>query len=216
MLKLYSYFRSSAAYRVRIALEIKGLEWRSVPVNLLKLEHISSGYRKINPQALVPTLLVDQQVLSQSLAIIEWLEERFPAPTLLPPDPLVRAQVRALAYQIAADIHPLNNLRVLSYLKLEFQIGEAQKNQWYKHWIAEGFAALERTLVLAGCEGRVCFGDKPTLADICLVPQVYNARRFDCDLTQYPLISSVWQYCTALPAFEKASPELQPDGQELE
>jgi maleylpyruvate isomerase len=212
MLKLYSYCRSSAAYRVRIALEIKGLEWQSIPVNLLKSEQVSDEYRKINPQALVPTLLIDQQLLSQSLAIIEWLEERFPTPALLPFEPLVKAQVRALAYQIAIDIHPLNNLRVLSYLRSEFGIDETHKNQWYRHWIEEGFTALERTLVLAACNGRFCLGNKPTLADICLVPQVYNARRFNCDLTEYPLILSVWNHCASLPAFENASPEFQVDG----
>lgn len=211
MLRLYSYYRSSAAYRVRIALQLKGLDWNYVPVNLLKGEQHSGGYRAVNPQALVPAIEVDGHALTQSLAIIEWLEERYPNPPLLPPEPLLRARVRALAYQVAMDIHPLNNLRVVNYLKEQMNLDESQKLQWYRHWIAEGFQAVEQSLRRAGCDGCFCLGETATLADICLVPQVYNALRFDCDLSSYPLIHSVWEHCSSLAPFQRAAPESQPD-----
>ncbi len=211
MMKLYGYFRSSAAYRVRIALELKKLDWESIPVNLLHAEQQSEAFRDINPQGLVPALEYDGQVISQSLAIMEWLDETFPSVSLLPSDPLVKAQVRALAYQIAIEVHPLNNLRVLKYLQSELNVEESQKLQWYQHWVEQGFGAFERSLLQYGSNGQFCIGDRPTLADICLIPQVYNAKRFNCDLSPYPMILSVSNHCSSLAPFIIAAPESQAD-----
>ncbi|MEI2417317.1 maleylacetoacetate isomerase [Orrella sp. JC864] len=214
-MQLYSYFRSSAAYRVRIALNLKGLSYETVPVHLLKEggQQLQAGYTALNPNALVPTLMDGGLVLHQSLAIIEYLEELHPEPALLPPDPASRARVRALAQTIACDIHPLNNLRVLKYLKRGMGLGEEAKNEWYRHWIEVGMTALEAMLAQSPGTGRYCHGDAPGLADICLVPQVANARRFDCSLAQMPTIVRIDAACRELPAFQEAAPERQPDAE---
>jgi maleylacetoacetate isomerase len=215
MLTLYTYFRSSAAYRVRIALNLKGLAYEPRFVHLLKGEQRLPEYRALNPQARVPTLVDDGQALTQSLAIIEYLEETHPEPPLLPRNPWDRAQVRALAQIIACDIHPLNNLRVLDYLKNTFGHDEAARTTWIRHWIAEGFEAFEAHLARHATRhekgGRFCFGATPTLADICLVPQAFNARRFGCDLAAFPRIRAIEEHCLSLPAFRDAAPDRQPD-----
>ncbi|MDR0458112.1 MAG: maleylacetoacetate isomerase [Burkholderiaceae bacterium] len=211
-MKLYSYFRSSAAYRVRIALGLKGLPFDYAPVHLVKKEQQAPGYRKLNPDALVPTLVDDAgHALTPSLAIIEWLEETRPEPLLLPRAPLERAWVRSLALQIACDIHPLNNLRVLRFLVKEMGLAEAQKLAWQRHWVESGFAALEQRLAGDPHTGAFCFGDAPTLADVTLVPQMYNARRLDIDLTRYPTLMRIDAQATRHPAFSAAAPEKQPD-----
>lgn len=212
MTTLYGYFRSSAAYRVRIALNLKGLDYDQVPVNLVKGEQSSGDHLARNPQGLVPSLAIDDSLaLNQSLAICEYLDEVYPEPALLPANALERAQVRSLAQLVACEVHPLNNLRVLKYLVSQLGVDEAAKLAWYHHWIAEGFTALEATLSAAPRTGDFCHGDTPTLADICLVPQVYNAERFECDLSAYPTIQRIVANCRSLPAFEKAAPEAQPD-----
>jgi len=208
--KLYSYFRSSAAYRVRIALNLKGLRYGYVPVNLLAKEQKSTGYLARNPQGLVPALeLEDGVLLAQSLAILEWLEETHPEPPLLPADPLARARVRAIAALIACDVHPINNIAVLDYLRGELHADEAQVRHWYHTWVARGFDAIEATL--AGRDDPCCFGRAPSLADVCLVPQVYNARRFEVPLDDYPRIAAVAAHCESLDAFAAAAPNRQPD-----
>lgn len=214
-MQLYSYFRSSAAYRVRIALNLKGLPYETVPVHLLKDggQQLAPAYRKLNPSALVPTLVDGDLALGQSLAIIEYLEETHPQPPLLPSDPAGRARVRAIAQGIACDLHPLNNLRVLKYLKHEMKVEEEVKNAWYRHWVQVGLDSLEAMLADSPQTGRFCHGDAPTLADLCLVPQLYNARRFDCDLSGVPTLARIDEACRALPAFEAAAPEKQPDAQ---
>lgn len=210
-LQLYTYFRSSAAYRVRIALALKALSWEAIPINLLTGEQRQAGYRQLNPQGLVPALAVDGQLINQSLAIIEYLEEAYPSPSLFAADPLLRAQQRSLAYQIAMDIHPLNNLRVLHYLKKQLTVDEEAKLQWYQHWIGEGFAALEQSLELLPRSGLFCLGENPSLADVCLLPQYVNGQRFNCDMTNYPIISAIAEHCAGLAAFQKAAPEAQSD-----
>lgn len=218
MLTLYSYWRSSAAYRVRIALNLKGLAYRQVPVHLVKdggQQH-AAEYRALNPQELVP-LLVDagsgagEVRIAQSLAILEYLEEVFPVPALLPADPVQRAQVRALALHIACDIHPLNNLRVLQYLGGQLGASDEAKNAWYRHWVDTGLAAVEEGL--AAFAGRLSLGERPGYLEACLIPQVYNARRFDCDLTAYPRILEMVARCESLEAFRNAAPQVQPDAQ---
>jgi len=217
MLQLHSYFRSSAAYRVRIALNLKGLAWETMPVHLLKGggEQFTPAFRATNPQALVPALrLPDEEgggVLTQSLAIIEYLDEIHGGAPLLPGSALGRARVRALAQAIACDLHPLNNLRVLRYLKHELGVDEAQKNAWYAHWVALGLGAVEQMLAGSPDTGRFCHGEAPGLADCCLVPQIYNAQRFGCPLDAYPTIGRIVAACNALPAFQQAAPERQPD-----
>jgi len=211
MLQLYSYFRSSAAYRVRIALNLKGLKWESIPVNLLEKEHKEKAYLEVNPQGLVPALDVAGVVLNQPLAIIEYLEEVHPKLALLPSDPIAKAQVRAVAYQVAMDIHPVNNLRVLKHLTEGLGLGDQAKIQWLHHWMTIGFQALEETLREYDSNGHFCLGRGLTLADICLIPQVYNAYRFDCPLDDYPLIRSVYKHCMELPEFISAMPENQVD-----
>ena len=214
MLKLYGYWRSSAAYRVRIALNLKGLAYRQVPVHLVKAggQQHAAEYRALNPQGLVP-LLVDEvnggARIAQSLAILEYLEEVFPVPALLPDDPVRRAQVRALAMHIACDIHPLNNLRVLKYLSGELGVDDEAKNAWYRHWVTEGLAAVEAGLEAFGDE--LSLGQRPGYLEACLVPQVYNARRFDCPMDAYPRILARVARCEALEAFAQAVPEVQPD-----
>jgi len=214
MLQLYSYFRSSAAYRVRIALELKGLPYSYRPVHLLKdggAQH-APQYQRLNPTELVPTLVdEDGHALGQSLAIMEYLDETQPAPALLPRDALGRARVRALAQTVACEIHPLNNLRVLQYLERDLKVTDAAKSDWYRHWITLGFTALERMLANHPATGRFCHGDTPGLADCCLIPQVANSRRFDTPLEAFPTIRRIDEACLALPAFQKAAPQVQPD-----
>ncbi|MCE8043648.1 maleylacetoacetate isomerase [Halomonas daqingensis] len=212
MTTLYGYFRSSAAYRVRIALNLKGLAYEQVAVNLVKGEQRAEENLARNPQGLVPVLETDDGTrLTQSLAICEYLEERHPEPALLPADPAGRARVRSLAQLVACEIHPLNNLKVLKYLVHELKLDEAAKLAWYRHWIAEGFTALEARLAGEAATGAFCHGDSPSLADVCLVPQVFNAERFECDLSAYPTIRRIAERCRAMEAFAKAAPGAQPD-----
>ncbi|ATJ81029.1 maleylacetoacetate isomerase [Halomonas beimenensis] len=212
MTTLYGYFRSSAAYRVRIVLNLKGLDYEQAPVNLVKGEQRDAAFRGQNPQGLVPMLVTDHGVrLTQSLAICEYLDERHPEPALLPADLEGRARVRALAQLVACEIHPLNNLRVLKHLTGELGLDEAAKLAWYRHWIHEGFTALEAMLNRETGSGDFCHGDSPTLADVCLVPQVYNAERFECNLEAYPRIRRIVANARALEAFRHAAPEAQPD-----
>lgn len=210
-MKLFTYFRSSAAYRVRIALALKGIEHEKIYVHLRKAEHRAPEYVALNPQRLVPTLIDGPNVLTQSMAIIEYLEETCPEPALLPADPAERALVRAVADTVACDIHPLNNLRVLNYLKDDLRIGEERRNAWYRHWVEEGFGAVEHLLAKQPGRGPFCFGDRPSLADLALIPQIYNARRFDVDLSPYPTILRVEEACADLPAFAESAPEAQED-----
>ncbi|MBI3144100.1 MAG: maleylacetoacetate isomerase [Pseudogulbenkiania sp.] len=214
-MRFYTFFRSSASFRVRIALNLKGLPYEAIPVHLSRDggRQRSAEYLAVNPEGLVPTLEIDGHALSQSLAIIEYLDERYPAIPLLPADPLERAQVRSFAQAIACDIHPLNNLRVLNYLKNELEIDEERKNAWYRHWVETGLAALERRLGREAEPGRFCFGDTPTLADCCLVPQIFNAQRFQCDLSAMPRLLAVHAACMELEAFRKAEPGAQPDAE---
>ncbi len=212
MTTLYGYFRSSAAYRVRIAMHLKGLAFEQAPVNLVKGEQRGEDNLARNPQGLVPSLVTDDGlVLNQSLAICEYLDETHPEPALLPGDAAGRARVRALAQLVACEVHPLNNLRVLKYLVGELGVEEDAKLAWYRYWIAEGFQALEAMLTREAGTGDFCHGDTPTLADLCLVPQVFNAERFECDLSAYPRIRRIVANCRALPAFEQAAPGAQPD-----
>ena len=215
MMKLYTFFRSSASYRVRIALNLKGLEYEQIPIHLRRGggEQFSPAYKAVNPQALVPTLEDGGRFINQSLAIIEYLEERYPQPPLLPQDPADRATVRAMALVIACEVHPIQNLRVLQYVKREYNQSDEQVNRWAQHWINLGLAALEQMIVAQPRRGKFCFGDKPTLADICLVPQLGNARRYGCDLSRYPAIIEIEKNCMALPAFADAAPEKQPDAE---
>lgn len=218
-MKLYGYFRSSASYRVRIALNLKGLSYDVVPVHLLRDggEQFSPEYRKLNPDALVPALVdetsPDARALTQSLAIIEYLEETHPQPPLLPAAPSDRAYVRGIALSIACDIHPLNNLRVLRYLMRELKVSEDDKNAWYRHWCEQGLASIETMLSRDHSAGTFCYGDTPTLADCCLIPQIANAKRLECDLSKMPTIMRINEACLALPAFIKAMPANQPDAE---
>jgi maleylacetoacetate isomerase len=211
-MKLYSYFRSSASFRVRIALELKGLSYDYIAVQIVKGEHKKAPYAKLSADTLVPLLEVDGQRLSQSMAIIEYLDETHPAPALLPADAPGRARVRALAQSICCEIHPLNNLRVLKYLVREIKIDEEAKNAWYRHWCREGLEAFERQLSQVP-ESTYCHGDSPTLADCCLVPQIFNARRVDTDFEGLPRTMAAYDACMALPAFQKAQPSACPDNQ---
>ena len=213
MIKLYSYYRSSAAYRVRIAIELKNLRWESIPVNLGVGEQNLKTFLNYNPQGLVPVLELNGNFISQSLAIIELLEEMTPDPPLLPKNIVERARVRSFAQQIAMEIHPLNNLRVLKYLENELGLDEDKKTSWYLHWITEGFSAIEKSLKNNDYEAQFCFGESPSLADVCLIPQVYNGLRFHCDLSEYPIIESIWDHCMSFDAFKRAAPESQPDAQ---
>ena len=211
-MKLYNYFRSSASYRVRIALALKGLEYDYVPVHLVKNEQFAESYVAVSASRLVPTLIDDAQVLTQSLAIIEYLDEMHPEPPLLPGDAAGRARVRALAYDVACEIHPLNNLRVLRYLVRDLKVSEEDKDRWYRHWVETGLETVERQLDDART-GRFCHGNAPSLADVVLVPQIFNARRYDCRLDHVPRVMRVFDACMALPAFEGTQPSKCPDAQ---
>lgn len=213
-MKLYDYFRSSAAFRARIALNLKGLEYQSISKALLSKEHQASDYLALNPQGLIPALAVDGAIISQSLAVIEYLNDLHPEPPLLPAEPLARAQVRSMALAIACDIHPLNNLRVLNYLRQDLGQNDDAVNTWYRHWIGEGFRGLEQQVAGHTSARRYCFGDSVSLADVCLVPQMYNARRFKVDLTPYPTLVAISTHLESLPAFETARPEAQPDARQ--
>lgn len=212
-LKLYGYWRSSAAYRVRIALNLKGLDCEQVPVHLVRDggEQHRPEYAATNPQRLIPVLQHGQRMIRQSLAIIEYLDELWPDPPLLPIAPRERARARALALLVACDIHPLNNLRVLQYLEREYNAPLSEREAWIRHWIEDGFAAFEALLVEDLSRGEFCEGESPGIADCCLIPQVYNARRFGVNLDPYPNIRRIEAACLALPAFDAARPELQPD-----
>jgi len=211
---LHNYYRSSTSYRVRIALEMKGLTYDYVPHHLRHGEHLEAAYLAVNPQGLVPALILDNGVLlTQSLAIIEYLDETVPEPPLLPKDALSRAHVRMLAQMIACDIHPVNNLRVLTSLRTLFGAGDQDVVNWFRHWVNEGFQPLEKILASSSETGTFCHGDTPGLADICLVAQVTNNARFAVDMTPYPLISRIHAACMALPAFRKAAPENQIDAE---
>jgi maleylacetoacetate isomerase len=212
-MKLYSYFRSSASYRARIALNYKGLAHECVAVDLRAAASAqrTPEFLALNPEGLVPVLVDGDQVIRQSLAIIEYLEETHPAPPLLPRAPVQRAQVRALTLAIACDIHPLNNLRVLNYLRSPLGHDDAQVNAWYAHWIARGFRALEEEVQALSADGRHMFGSSVTLADVCIVPQMYNARRLNCDVEPYPRLRAICAHLQTLPAFVRAAPEAQAD-----
>lgn len=218
-MKLYTYFRSSASYRVRIALNLKGIAAEMIPVNLLKSEQREAQYTALNPQGLVPALVIEgqgtggegQEILTQSLAIIEYLEEIHPAPPLLPKTPVERARVRAVSLAIACEIAPLNNLRVLKYLVDELQTSEDAKAAWIRHWITTGFTSVEAMLAHSPHTGTYCHGDAPGMADCLLIPQLFNARRFECDLAPYPIIRRIGEACEAHPAFIAAHPSQQKD-----
>ena len=211
MMELYNYFRSSASYRVRIALALKGIAYEYRPVHLRRDEHFHESYAAISASRLVPLLRDGDATLSQSLAIIEYLEETHPEPPLLPPDPAGRARVRALALDIACEVHPLNNMRVLRYLADALKVGEDDRDRWARHWIETGLEAVERKL--AAWPTRYCHGDAPTLADCTLVPQIYNARRFGCRLDHVPNVMRVHDACMALPPFARTAPESCPDAE---
>jgi maleylpyruvate isomerase len=211
---LYSYFRSSAAYRVRIALNLKGVSYQVVPVHLLReggRQHMPEFARK-NPAQMVPVLEDKSELLTQSLAIIEYLEETHPYPALLPSHAVARAQVRAFAQDIACDTHPLANLRVMQYLSTELKLGESARTEWSKWWVMTGLGVAEKKLA-AQARGDYCFGDTPTMADCCLIPQVFNARRLHCDLATLPNVTRIFEHCMRLTAFQQASPERQIDAE---
>ncbi len=208
-MKLYDYYRSSSSYRVRIALNLKHIGYEAIPVHLINHdgEQHQSAYLELNPQGLVPTLDENGHILSQSLSIIEYLDEINPSPALLPPTPLGRAHVRSIAMTIACDTHPLNNLRVLQQLRGQFQATEEQVQVWYHHWLKEGFDAVETKLKKLPRKHHVCYGNDISIADVCLIPQVYNAKRFNFPMADYPLITEINDYCLNLPAFMQAAPE---------
>ena len=210
-MELYGYFRSSASFRVRIALELKGLSYDYRAVHLPRSEQLGERYAAVSATRLVPQLVDGEASLGQSLAIIEYLDEQYPEPPLLPGGALDRARIRALALDIACEIHPLNNLRVLRYLVRELAVGEDAKNRWYRHWVEQGLAAVERRLAGEPQTGRHCHGDAPTLADCVLVPQIFNAQRFDCRTDAMPTVMRVFDACMALPAFERSQPSACPD-----
>ena len=210
-MKLYTFFRATAPYRMRIALNLKGIAYEPEYVSLPGMEHHQPGYTRVNPQRLLPALVDGETVLIQSLATMEYLEETHPEPPLLPRAPAARAYVRAIAQMVACDIHPLNNLRVLKYLEGDLGRDEEARQAWYAHWIAEGFTAIEALLVERGLAGRFCHGDQVTMADVCLIPQVFNGQRFDCPLEAYPTIMAIFENCQALKPFADAHPESQAD-----
>ena len=208
---LYTFFRSSASFRVRIALNLKGVSYDPIVIGLSKGEQSGVDFMAVNPQGLVPAWVDENGVLAQSLAIMEYIDEKYPGSPLMPKDLAARARVRALAQLIACEIHPLNNLRVLNHLRAELKQTDAQVNTWYRHWIAQGLGMLERQLVLDDQAGRYMHGDTPGLADCCLVPQIFNAKRFDCDLSPYPKVMAIFDQCMTLSAFELAQPSKQPE-----
>jgi maleylacetoacetate isomerase len=213
-MKLYSAWRSSASFRVRIALNLKGLAYDYVPVHLVKGEQFAAAFRALNPAELVPVLQLDGgTVLTQSLAIIEYLEQTYPEPPLLPPAAVERAYVRAVAFAIACEIHPLNNLRVLRYLVRDLGLSEATRDGWYRHWVEQGLAQVEALLVAQGRSGFHVLGDAVTLADVLIVPQIFNAQRFDCRLDHVPTVMRIFEACMRLPAFVDAQPLKQPDAE---
>jgi maleylacetoacetate isomerase len=211
-MRLYSFFRSSAAFRVRIALNLKGVAYETESVDLPRGAHRAPEFLAMNPQATIPVLDDDGVILWQSLAILEYLDTRYPEPRLIPAEPVARAHVQALAQAIVCEIHPLNNLRVLRYLRGELELDEEAVQHWYHHWIAETFRGLEALVARSG-SGRYCFGDALSIADVCLVPQIYNARRFACDLAPYPTLVRIADGLRAEPAFARAAPEAQPDAE---
>ena len=210
-MQLYHYFRSSASYRVRIALALKGLDCELVPVHLMRNEQLAEPFASISAAHLVPLLVDDDRVLTQSMAIIEYLDETHPSPSLLPGDAAARARIRALAQDVACEIHPLNNLRVLRYLTHELKVGEDDKNRWYRHWVETGLEAVERQLAGAAATGRFCHGDTPTLADCVLVPQVHNAQRLACRTDHLPTVMRVFEECMRLDAFAMTQPSAYPE-----
>ncbi len=211
-MKLYNYFRSSASYRVRIALALKGLDYDYIAVHLARNEQFNPGFAALSDAKLVPLLQDGENLVSQSLAIVEYLDEIHPEPPLLPADAIGRARVRAMALDVACEIHPLNNLRVLRYLVHDLKLSEDDKNRWTKHWTEQGLATLERKLN-SPLSGRFCHGDVPGLADLVLVPQIFNARRFDCQLSHVPKVMQVFEACMQLDAFSKTQPSVCPDAQ---
>jgi maleylpyruvate isomerase len=210
-MKLYSFFRSGTSHRLRIALNLKGLEYEQISVDLRRDQHLCGDYAAINPQQLVPAMDVDGRILTQTPAIIEWLEERYPTPPLLPSDPLSRAHVRALAAVIGCDIHPINNKRVLDTLKRRFHADQTAVETWCATWIDAGFDAYEKLILSAGQSGLFCFGGTPTIADVYLVPQLENARRFNIDTSRWPTLAAIGAACMNLEAFQRAAPSAQPD-----
>lgn len=210
-IKLHSYFRSTAAYRVRIALAIKNVDYHLVPVNLLEGEHRQQDYLNKNPEGLVPMLDSPSAKLAQSMAILEYLEETYPKPSLLPSNSEDRAYVRGLAQIVVSDIHPLNNLRVLKYLVNDLGVSEDDKIRWYHHWLRQGFNSFEQRLKQSKKTAQFCYSDSPSLADVCLVPQIYNAKRFDFSMQDYPEVMRIHENCMALAAFETSKPQHQVD-----
>ena len=210
-MKLYTFFRSSAAYRMRIALNLKGIDYDAEFVSLPKGEHRTDAFLKVNPQGLVPVLIDGETALVQSMATIEYLDETHPEPPLMPSSPSDRAYVRGVSQVIGCDIHPLNNLRVLKYLRDPLGHDEDIVQSWYAHWIAEGFRSLEGLLNTGGQSGKFCFGDQVTMADVCLVPQVFNAQRFNCPTDDYPTVMAIFENCNAMKPFQDAHPSTQGD-----
>jgi maleylacetoacetate isomerase len=210
-MKLYTYFRSSAAFRARIALNLKGIAYETLSKALPASEHLDPQYLALNPQGLIPALDTGDAVLSQSLAIIEYLDETYPTPPLLPADAIGRARVRSMALAVACDIHPLNNLRVLNYLRDKLNQDKDHVNEWYRHWITQGFKALETSAREYSTRGKFIYGDAVSMADVCLLPQIFNARRFDTDLAPFPTLVKIGQHLESMPAFANARPEVQPD-----
>jgi maleylacetoacetate isomerase len=208
---LYTFFRSSTSYRLRIALACKRLDYKAHYVSLPKMEHRESSYRALHPQGLVPLLIDDGRSLIQSMAIIEYLDETYPKPPLMPKDAPGRAYVRAVSQIIGCEIHPLNNVRVLKHIQTQFGANEATTKVWYQHWIAEGLGGLESYVKSAGVHGQFCYGDSVTMADICLAPQIFNAKRFDCPLDGYPILNAIFARCMTLDAFSSTQPSTQPD-----
>lgn len=210
-MELYGFFRSSTSYRMRIALAFKGLDYESHYVNLPNMEHRTETYMVLNPQGLVPALVDGENVFAQSLATMEYLEEAYPAPPMLPEGVIERAYVRSMSQIIGCDIHPLNNVRVLKYLRGRWSLSEADTNEWYAHWVAEGLRAFEATLAQKGYSGAFVLGDELGMADICLVPQVFNARRFDCDLSSFPRTLAIFENCMKIDSFIHTQPQYQKD-----
>ena len=214
-MKLYTFFRSSASYRVRIALNLKRIPYEQAAIHLRRGggEQLGAAYKSINPQALVPALEDKGRILTQSLAIIEYLDEQYPNPPLLPKAPADKALVRSMALVIACEVHPIQNLRVLNYVKANYNQSDEQVNRWAQHWIDLGLDALQQMIVAQSKRGKFCYGESPTLADICLIPQLGNARRYGCELAKFPAILEIEKNCNALEAFVNAAPEKQPDAE---